>query len=82
MANALSKHWSDISCKGGGSPEACLGYLRSLPIPASLKRLALALFKPLTQGIWRRPSSGRSLGPPQALTGLRYLFTRNSKHGT
>ena len=32
-------------------PEVCLDYLRSLPIPASLKRLVPALFKPLTEVI-------------------------------
>ena len=48
VAKALSDHWSGISKEGGGTPEQCEAYMRSLPIPTPLKRLASAVFKPLS----------------------------------
>ena len=48
VAKALGDHWSGISNEGGGTPEECAEYMQSLPIPASLKRPAPALFKPLS----------------------------------
>ena len=51
VAKALSDHWSGISKEGGGTPEQCEAYMQSLPIPTSLKRLAPALFKPLSMDL-------------------------------
>ena len=51
VAKALSDHWSGISKEGGGTPEQCEAYMQSLPIPRSLKRLAPALFKPLSMDL-------------------------------
>ena len=48
VAKAWSDHWSGISKEGGGTPEQCAQWMQSLPIPTSLKRLAPALFKPLS----------------------------------
>ena len=51
VAKALSDHWSGMSREGAGTPEQCEAYMQLLPIPTSLKRLAPALFQPLSMDL-------------------------------
>ena len=59
-------HWCGISKEGGQTPAQCAEYMHSLRIPTSLKRMAPALFTPLSmelvQGALKRQVLGASPG--------------------
>ena len=66
VAKPLSDHWSGISKEGGGTPAQCAEYMQSLRSPTSLKRLAPAVFTPLSlelvQAALKRQVLGASPG--------------------
>ena len=66
LAN-LGDHGSGISKEGGGTPAQCAEYMQSLPIPTSLKRLAPALFKPLSLKLVQDALKRQVPGPSQSI---------------